>query len=277
MCLKDVETWKTVSRQVLENIAARTYEVVVPAGDVHTFVGVSPAAFEVAPEESYLEGHTLESIRNALPLSVRDRAGWYLQQLVKLTACSRGADDSVNLIWDGDTVPLRRLRFIDDQGRLRFYASREHHLPYFNAIETLLGLARSVDTSFIAQCMPTRARWVRDMIGEIEARASRPWIDAVLACVSGRDPSEFSEYETLGQFVFQRYPSEAALTQRPWHRFGNSLVGGIDRLTHHEIDTLATDYDFVSFESWDPQRPNVGLRAMIGRLHDRVRRHPHRH
>lgn len=279
VCRTDIDTWRVVSRQVLEHIAADEYIVAVPRAQRSEFEAATPAAYNVVPEDAYLEGHTLESIRNSLPDAARGRAGWYLQQFVKIGACSLGQDDSVNLIWDGDTVPLRRLRFIDDDRRLSFYTSSEHHAPYFSTLERLLGLTRAVDVSFIAQCMPVRARWVRELTAEIEARSSRQWIDAILACICGESPSEFSEYETLGQFVFQKYSGAQKLSDRPWHRFGNSLLGGIDQLTSERISLLAAEYDFVSFENWDVGQPGHGLRSMIGRFGHIVRRQfqGHRH
>lgn len=254
-CVKDLDTWRVVSRRLLESIAASTYEVVVPRRDLCAFERESPAAFRVVAEEEHLAGHSLDSIARALPVAVRDRAGWYLQQFVKLGASSVGEPHAINLIWDGDTVPMRRLEFVGGSGRLQFYSSAEYHRPYFQTLERILGLPRATDRSFIAQCMPTRVRWVREMTAEIERRCGRPWIDAVLASVPGHDPSEFSEYESLGQFVFQRHPDEAEFTDRAWQRYGNSRVGGIESLTPETIAELATRFDFVSFEGWDRRKP----------------------
>lgn len=273
VCGKDLATWRVVSRQLLENVAAGAYEVVVPRSDLHAFDRDTPSAFRIVPEEEHLGGHSLQSIARALPSPVRDRAGWYLQQFVKLGACSIGDSDATNLIWDGDTVPLRRLDFFDATGELRFYASGEYHRPYFDTIERILGLRRATDRSFIAQCMPTRPKWVRGMIAEIERRSARSWIDAVLSSVPGLDASEFSEYESLGQFVTHRHHGEAAFCDRAWHRYGNSLIGGVECLDSKTIEKLSSRFDFISFEGWDrpavPRDSSTAFNRVLRRLRAR--------
>ncbi len=260
-CLKDIETWAHTAPKVLAHIASRQYLLITPDQDVSAFRRATPSQFAIEPESRYLRGHSSDSIRNRLPEKVRHRAGWYLQQFVKLEACKLDDPSATALIWDADTVPLKNLNFQDAQGRLNYYSASEHHKPYFDTITKLLGLNQFASHSFVAQCLPVKAVWVHELFAAIGG-ARRDWIDMVLAAVEGHDISEFSEYETLGNFIFAHHPREVAFADRDWLRTGNSSVGSIASLSRGKARKLARRYDFVSFENWDPVRPTHWQRVL---------------
>jgi hypothetical protein len=272
-CLEDLAAWSVTARFLKDTIPADRYEVIVPAQEVGAFRKITPPSIAVSNEQVYLGKHSIQSIRSALPASIRQRAGWYLQQFIKLEACRQGRPDDIALIWDADTVPLKPIRIVDETGRLNYYKSSEFHAPYFETIFALTGLEKATDFSFIAQCFPTRTRWVNELIDLIEKRTGQPWIDAVLLSVRGKSDYEFSEYETLGQYIHAFHREDVVYSERRWHRNGNSLIGGPGKLNPRRIRKLAVEYDFLSFESWDPvletRLEKFGRR--IGRVWSRFR------
>src|ERR1700689_3220541 len=63
-------------------------------------------------------------------------AGWYYQQLLKLAICKSNLAREKYVIWDGDTIPYRRLTTFDND-KLIFTSGYEFHLPYFETNERL--------------------------------------------------------------------------------------------------------------------------------------------
>ncbi len=257
-CERDLGLNRLSVPEVIAHIAADEYQVIVPDGEVACFRTALPSRVSVIPESSLLFGWTLPQIARGLPPSMTVRAGWYLQQILKIQALAALPTRSRAIIWDGDTIPLRPPVFTDSEDRIGFYAGTERHAPYFATIERLLGIERVIAGSFVAQCMSVRIQWIHELIASIEDRAGRPWVEALLAAIAGQSPSEFSEYETIGTFAFRRHPDQCFLNHRPWFRFGTAYCGGLDRITPVHLRRLARLFDFAAFERWD-----VGLRAAL--------------
>jgi uncharacterized protein DUF6492 len=250
-CVQDLAVNRISVPAVLENIPARNCSVIVPSGDVAAFRGALSSEVTVISEEAILTSWSIKQVRRALPPSVSARAGWYLQQFLKLEAVRQLPADSEALIWDGDTVPLRRICFKDSRNRIGFYVGLEHHQPYFDTTQRLLGMARTAPYSFIAQCMCVKVPWITALLLSIEKRVGKPWVEAILSSVPGASQSEFSEYETIGTYVMTAHPGEMFLSARPWFRWGMGLFGGIDNVTASGLLKLSRHYDYVALERWD--------------------------
>ena len=250
---RDAGTWAVASRYIQQNIAADRYIVIVPDADVKLFEAHQVSAFNVIPETAYVGG-LRRQIADRIPEKNSHRTGWYLQQFIKLKALTKGDAGTYSLLWDADTIPLRKLSFIDGSGKLTFYKGHETHAPYFGPIERLLALERQVPFSFIAQCLPYKSDWARELIRAIEQRAQSPWIQALLGAIDFSEESGLSEYELLGTFAYRHYPHELAFTDRPWFRYGGSLVGEPENLRRWPYRHLIKRYDFISIEGWDKDR-----------------------
>jgi len=61
-------------------------------------------------------GMTINQLRELRVEGFPARAGWYLQQMAKLGYATVGAPDEHYLIWDCDTVPLRKIDLFDIKG-----------------------------------------------------------------------------------------------------------------------------------------------------------------
>jgi len=241
--LRDIEVWKVAAPRIINGISAAKYEIVVPDAEIDLFRRNAPDRYEITPESRYAQGFDLAKIRESLPDERKDRAGWYLQQFLKLEACRVAEqDEDVVLIWDADTIPTGKLRFVTPEGQLLFRMSGEFHAPYFTCIEKLIGLPRLVTHSFIAQCFPTRVRWVKALASAIEARHGVHYFEAILRCAEKSSISGFSEYETLGTFAFHHFNKEVAFSSAPWLRNGKSVFGNLQAFER----IMALEY--VTFE-----------------------------
>ncbi|MCX8506888.1 MAG: DUF6492 family protein, partial [Alphaproteobacteria bacterium] len=213
-------------------------------------------------------GWSLPMLRMVMPPGHENRAGWYLQQLVKISALLQGDDQDVVLIWDADTMPIRPLDFITQDGKLVYYKgsqqvaqpySLQHIDPYFVTLKKLLGLDKAVDFSFIAQSFPCYVTWAREMIALIEARHGTTWIEAILASTDLTALSGFSEYETLGNFLTVTHKDQMVLSDRSWEHLGSVYIG-IDHMTEKRRARFAPVYDFIAFEIW---QQNLSFRPQI--------------
>lgn len=252
------EAWKLAARRVPRCIRASEYLLVCPDEQVLGFRAITPACWVIRPESEFLGGRDKADFDKIglYPGGV----GWYLQQIVKLQAAvdSRLDVSGVVLIWDADTVPLRTLNFIDEDGRLIHFAGQERHLPYFETMDRMLGLRRQVDYSFIAQCLAVRVSWVREFAAAIENASAQELASAVFSQWQGRvKGGEFSEYEMLGNFAMSRHRDGMIKTDAPWIRdaglAARPKAGGI--WCNLLLGLLATKYCYASFERW--HRPSL--------------------
>lgn len=149
--IKDLEVWKQSSKRIVQFIPAKNYIVIVPETELDIFKQSSPANYSVINENDVSGALNLTQIRDMLPNEFKFRAGWYLQQILKI-AVANNLDDKngYSLIWDADTVPLKHINFLSDENKLKFFMGNEFHEPYFSTIKKLLGLEKLVEESFIA-------------------------------------------------------------------------------------------------------------------------------
>lgn len=259
--MRDAQTWKIASTYIVRNIASEHYKVYVPDAEIESFKKITAAPFQVIGESIYTNKFAGE-IRLRLSKAVAGQFGWYLQQLIKIAAAKDCELKDTILIWDADTIPLRPLTFIDEEGRFKCYQGQEYHQPYFETIMRLLQLSKAVGFSFIAQCLVMKAAWVQEFCAEIEEKHHKSWFAALLDAINFNEGNSFSEYETLGTFISHRYSNEIVYTDRNWLRLGNSIIGHPAFLSPKLIASKLNQYDYASFEKWDKAKPYV-LRVSV--------------
>jgi FkbM family methyltransferase len=152
---------------------------------------------------------TIEDVRRLLP-AAGSRAGWYLQQLLKLYCpfVFPGATHRV-LVVDADTVFLRTCRMLDERGYALYALSGEHHAAYFSHMERLLpALTRVASESGIVHHLIFDRTVLETLFAEVEAVHRVPFWQAFLETVAPRDAaaSGASEYEIYLNYVLQRFP-----------------------------------------------------------------------
>lgn len=246
---KDLHVWKFASREILKSIESDTYEVIVPDAEVELFSKISPNQYIVTPESIYAGG-LRNLILKKMPSSNISKLGWYLQQFIKINASRANNEDDYILIWDADTVPVRKLSFFNKSSKLIYYKGDENHEPYFDFIKKILGLEKLVNFSFIAQCFPLKVEWLNSFCNHISSDAES-WESRMLSEINFSEKSGFSEYETMGTYFYHVYQSEMIFSSRLWLRLGNSEIGSVDNFEKKWAKKLLQKYDFVSFEVWD--------------------------
>ena len=248
---KDIETWKISSEFMLRNIESKNYLVVVPDDEVNLFRCVTDKKINIVADSVYvgdLRSKLLEYC--SVKYEGAHRVGWYIQQFIKLSVLKESRSTENFLIWDADTVPLKKLRFFDAQGNVHFYVGNEHHLPYFDSIRKSIGLEKIANCSFIAQSFPCKGEWARSFFSHLELKSNKNWLDALVDSIDFNQLCGFSEYETLGTYLLQNYSQNMLIHSGQWSRDGMGLIGSPKNISISPFNEIISNFDYVSFEQW---------------------------
>ena len=257
--ISNIKTWSVAAPNILKYIPSLKYELIVPDDQVEIFEAATPSGMQVIPESIYIGSRNLAWLQSQMPAVFERRAGWYLQQFIKIEACRAAKPHETVLIWDADTIPLQMMEFEDAEGRLIYYKGNHRpliHDPYFALIKTLLGLERQKDVSFISQSFPTRVAWVQSMCDSIETRHSaNSWIDVVVENIDHTTGiSGFSEYETLGTYISNFHADEYKFSNRNFFRRGTSLIGSASLINDPHWSELRNSVDYIAFENYETKK-----------------------
>ena len=134
------------------------------------------------------------------------RQGWYKQQLMKLTAPfllpNNKSYDYV--MWDGDTVPVRRITFFKNSFPVINLSKTEYHWPYFITNREILGGDYRLPFSSISQYMPYKyEEWASLVLNhgdkvfcDITSVDVEKFVNSILSGIVVTDgTSDFSEQE----------------------------------------------------------------------------------
>ena len=192
--------------------------------------------------------YDLQVVKNIL---LTKYPGWYFQQLLKLSCAYNETISDNYLVWDADTVLLRPLEFIDNDGKMIFTIATEYHPDYFLNYRKLIGEEPMREYSFIAQHMVMNKSIVKEMLENIDKRfpGKDDWPWKIINNLCGKSNQLFSEYEFYGHYVKKHYPDKFAIREIPWTRSGSSLTRG--NPTPADLEQLSKKYFYASFEIWD--------------------------
>jgi SAM-dependent methyltransferase len=255
-CKKDIKTWRISSKNIIKFIESSDYYVIVPDLEVDDFKQASPEIYKILPESIVVGKYDLNYFKSMIPEVFIARAGWYLQQFIKIEFI-RNLNHENCLIWDADTIPLKKINFIDSNNNFSFYKGVDQpkfHQPYFDLIKELLGMDRVHEESFISQCFPVNSCWVEEFCAEIQEKNNTNfWIDAVMRKINhSRGISGFSEYESLGVFISNKYNDKFSFKNDGYFtRNGTALVGSPENLDLPDWIDLQNHYDFIGFEEYE--------------------------
>ncbi len=135
------------------------------------------------------------------------RAGWYFQQLLKLYApfVIPGVSENV-LVVDADTVFLKPVSFINENGTALYNVGDEYFEFYFEHARTLLPSLRKLFPQYsgITHHMLFQKNVLKDLFAEVEQLHQKPFWMAFCDCVKEKylAYSGASEYEIYFNYIF---------------------------------------------------------------------------
>lgn len=257
---KDIETWKVSSKYILENIESKNYLLVVPDDEVNVFRCVTDKRYSIVADSVYV-GDLRKELLNYCSVKYEGtpRVGWYIQQFIKLAVLKESRSQENYLIWDADTVPLKKLKFFDIDGSVHFYVGNEHHLPYFESIRKSLGLEKLANCSFISQGFPCKGEWAESFFSQLEKRSGKSWQQSIIESIDFNQLCGFSEYETLGTYLLHNFSGKMKIHPGQWSRDGMEIIGNPLNINVSPYKEIISNFDYISFEQW--QKPLLKLKS----------------
>ena len=229
---------------------------VVAPPDVESLLPTD-ARISFIPETDVVDFATVESlILKKGGVKASKRAGWYVQQFIKL-AYSRITNDDYYLLWDSDTVPVKNILLFNEDGVPYLDYKTEYHQPYFDTIAKLLpGFHKEFNGSFISEHMLVETSVMQDLLLKIESNNSiegSSFVEKIINAVDAENLSKsgFSEFESFGTYVYKKHRERYII--REWHsmRSGAFFFDGSKSLSKDTLNWLAQNYDAISFEKGD--------------------------
>ena len=263
-----IDVWKLTAELLPRHIKANSYRVYVPVHEIELFRKVSPAVFEVLPQNEFGEEY-YESLSQACSLAHNiERLGWYLQQFLKIEILLSSPEELL-VIWDADCVPLKPIMTFNSTGDpIYMLASKEYNESYFENIERLLGgLKRVQDFSFVIPSFPVKKLWLQELIEELSERnCGDSWWKTIIDSTDFSLRSGFSETETIGTWVANQYPGQWSTYPGKWERRGQKEFGYARNFSVEKLlrRTRKHSLDIVSFENWDVR----GIKLAYKRLRE---------
>ena len=163
--------------------------------------------------------------------------------------------DKFYLIWDSDTIPVKKVKMFKNNGKPFFDVKIEYNEPYFTTMKNIFPeLGKKQSYSFISEHMVINAELMKKVINRITDNNNligNTWEEKIINIIDINylPLSGFSEFETYGTFVKEYY--KEIYSKRPWKsiRRGN-LYFNPKLLTDNDIKKISRYYDSISFEKW---------------------------
>ena len=182
-----------------------------------------------------------------------DRAGWYYQQFLKMNISRHPLISKYYLIWDSDTVMLKKINLFNKSNKIILNTSKEFHKPYFQTIRHF-GLLKKNNFSFISEHMLINSKIMNNLISLIEKTNSKnhSWIKTLISHINkdSLNGSGFSEFETYGTYLSKYHIDSFVTNKLKSCRHTYSLFG-----KHNQLNTFLTlrlyGFYWASFENWD--------------------------
>jgi hypothetical protein len=275
MCnLDHLQVWIRTSQLLGVHVPAERYLLYVPEDQINIFSEVSQPGTTVLSQESLSASYRRELSESVSSAGMGHRFGWYLQQYNKIEALTRQDCDLV-VIWDADCVPVRPQQLLTPDGLPTFMYADEYHPEYFAMIRRLLNIGRVQHQSFVIPAFPIRHQWIHDFVRDVsEKNDDLPWWEALIRSTDFSEVGAFSETETLGTWIANRYPDGWVSCDMPWERYGRSRFGDVRKYSASDLMQLGAKHDLgiISFENWDKRTMHWWARRAKANLRKVARR-----
>lgn len=141
--------------------------------------------------------------------TVRDRSGWFFQQLLKLSG--KVGTCRYYLCVDADHVLIRPHVFLTEDYKTVFYMTYEYHQPIIDHLHRFLPNLTLDNLSYVDHKMLFDKEQLKKLQEAITKQTGKPWLEAAIESYdrSLSTPSAFSEFEMYGNFVKEK-------VRRPW-------------------------------------------------------------
>jgi len=258
-----IEIAKIVINQVKLFFQAQQIYVITNPSHFEKFQALNLNNLLLINENKLFDQFNFQSVADFLKHKIAngDRAGWYFQQFLKMEV-SKIIQSDYYLIWDADTIPLKPINFFDQEDKVLIHKSEENHNPYFETLEHILGITKTVNYSFISEHFMVQTKLMQKMLLELSTNAeNQVWPYYILENIATKDMalSGFSEYETYGNFLKSTHPDAFRLRTSASEllnttRNGSMILGTLPNTKDlNFLEILGLHY--ATFEIWQDHNP----------------------
>jgi hypothetical protein len=149
-----------------------------------------------------------------------DRAGWYLQQLLKLYTPYVIKDVSeYYLILDCDTIFLNKVSMFNDENKPLYNTGSEYHVPYFAHMNKLhSSLNKTYERSGICHHMIFKKEYVDELKNLVENQHKNDFWKIILENIDHCNSRGcgFSEYETYFTYIYLNHRESFDIRDLKW-------------------------------------------------------------
>jgi len=167
----------------------------------------------------------------------QERVGWYLQQLIKLTAGDyiNGILDNY-LVIDSDVYILKQTEFMREGVPLYAYGD-ENHRPYFDHMARLHPMLKNQrNISGICHHMMFNRNYLNELFLLVKENKNKSFIDAFIDEITEKSPSSSgaSEYEIYFNYMLAYHPKNIIIRQLNWKNISSkSEINNCDYVAYH--------------------------------------------
>lgn len=271
----DANTIKENKKKFIDNLGAD--KIVVIGNQEVKKVLYNEKGVEFIDEDCVYDGlsySNLKSIIQRINPAAGRRTGWYLQQFLKM-GYARMCKDNTYLVWDSDTIPLKKFSFVNEKGQYLYNLKSDIYETYFRTMDKLIPqmIKRNPEGSYIAEHMLFDKSIMLELIRTIESnsdlKGDKFFEKIMYAIRSDEIPlSGFSEFETYGTFVYNYYREQYAYRPIKAMRHGR-IYFGINP-SDDELNWASKSYDTISFEHFDHEWKWLSFATRIIRNKDKI-------
>ena len=197
----------------------------------------------------------IKKLINLRNINAIHRSGWYIQQFLKMQY-SKICQDEYYLIWDSDTIPVKKVKMFNNFRKPLFDVKTEYNKPYFITIKKIFPkLRKRFKYSFISEHMLIKTEIMKNLISKIDNNnniSGNTWYEKIINCIDVNElaNSGFSEFETYGTFVKEYYHKFYDIRLWKSLRNGNKYYNP-KFLSDKDILNISKNYDAISFEKFN--------------------------
>jgi hypothetical protein len=209
----------------------------------------------ILDEDKILPNLSLKNIEEILRKhkSIYLNTGWYFQQFLKMGfAMSEYCNKEYYLTWDADTLPLCPINFFSQNNHPFFSMKSEHHEPYFETLNNILGIEMTNKCSYIAEHMMFNKSIMQELIEKINGNQTlygKTWFEKIIYSTNPKEQNSFSEFETYGNYCLTNYPDLYVERLLPSFRGGGYITGRF--INKRILNELKADLFTISFEIYN--------------------------
>lgn len=248
VAIKDKEIAKIAIRSILNQDCDSKIVVVTSAKLIDYFSRPRVIAIDEDKIIKNLSFKVVEDIIIRLS-SQSTRTGWYFQQFIKMAYALIAEKNYV--IWDSDTVMLKKVVFLEDDKHILYFNDVDEHLPYLVTLKKLFPDIKEInDVSFVTEKMFVDYKIMQEIIHSIESKFAKSFFEAILENIEESNllGSGFSEFATYAHYVINYYSNNYHLEKSSHFRSGTRIFGELPDL--NDLESVATYYNSISFEKW---------------------------